>query len=176
MAHDLTKLETYDDQGSLRVVVESPRGSSLKLDFDPKLRLFTISRELPLGVAYPFDWGFIPGTRGDDGDPLDAMVLHHQPSYPGVVLPCRILGMVEINQREARGKPEVNNRIIATPRWHQALSTLDEARDLPKAVRRQIEQFFVSSVAFTGKQITVKGWGSARMTKAFIDRNSACTS
>ena len=74
MAHDLTKLETYDDQGSLRVVVESPRGSSLKLDFDPKLRLFTISRELPLGVAYPFDWGFIPGTRGDDGDPLDAMV------------------------------------------------------------------------------------------------------
>jgi len=84
--------------------------------------------------------------------------------------------MVEINQREARGKPEVNNRIIATPRWHQALSTLDEARDLPKAVRRQIEQFFVSSVAFTGKQITVKGWGSARMTKAFIDRNSACTS
>src|SRR5437773_2507037 len=111
MARDLTKLETYDEDGSLRVVVESPRGSALKLDFDPKLRLFTIARELPLGVAYPFDWGFIPGTRGDDSDPLDAMVLHHQPSYPGVVLPCRILGMVEIEQRAGNSKPEVNNQI-----------------------------------------------------------------
>src|SRR5438105_15578493 len=90
MARDLTRIETYADDGSLRVVVESPRGSSLKLDFDPKLRLFTVARELPLGLAYPFDWGFIPGTQGDDGDPLDAMVLHHQPSFPGVLLPCRI--------------------------------------------------------------------------------------
>src|ERR1700674_1018307 len=56
----------------------------------PKLGIFTISRELPLGVACSFDWGFIPGTRGDDGDPLDAMVLHHQSSYPGAVLLCRI--------------------------------------------------------------------------------------
>ncbi len=171
MPSDLTKLEPYDDEGSLRVVVESPRGSSLKLDFDPKLRLFTISRELPLGIAYPFDWGFIPGTRGDDGDPLDAMVLHHQPSYPGVVLPCRVLGMVKIEQREGKGKPEVNNRVIATPSWHEALSTLEEARDLPKSVHQQIEQFFVSSVAFTGKQITVEGWGSTRETKAFIDKS-----
>ena len=173
MARDLTKLDTYDDDGSLRVVVESPRGSSLKLDFDPKLRLFTISRELPLGVAYPFDWGFIPGTLGEDGDPVDAMVLHHQPSYPGVVLPCRILGMVEVAQREGRGRSEVNNRIIATRSWHEALSTLEEARDLPKGVREQIEQFFVSSVAFTGKQITIKGWGGARATRDFIDRNRA---
>ena len=171
MTRDLTKLETYDDDGALRVIVEAPRSSLLKLDFDPKLGLFTISRELPLGVAYPFDWGFIPGTQGDDGDPLDAMVLHHQSSYPGVVLPCRILGMVEIEQREGKSKPEINNRIIATPNWHEALSTLEEARDLPKSVRKQIEQFFVSSVAFTGKELTVKGWVSSKKTKDFIDKN-----
>src|SRR5437588_4365937 len=100
MTNDLTKLEPYDDDGALRVVVESPRGSSLKLDFDPDTRVFTVSRELPLGIAYPFDWGFIPGTRGDDGDPIDAMSLHHQPTYPGVVLPSRILGMVKLAQRE----------------------------------------------------------------------------
>jgi inorganic pyrophosphatase len=150
MTGDLTKLEAYNDDGALRVIVESPRSSSLKLEFDPKLRQFTISRELPLGVAYPFDWGFIPGTRGEDGDPLDAMVLHHQPSHPGVILPCRILGMVQVEQREDKSKSKVNNRIIATPSWHEALSTLEEARDLPNSVRKQIEQFFVSSVAFTG--------------------------
>jgi inorganic pyrophosphatase len=171
MMRNLARLETYDEDGALRVVVEAPRSSSLKLDFNPKLGVFTISRELPLGTAYPFDWGFIPGTRGDDGDPVDAMVLHHQPSYPGVVLPCRILGMVEIEQREGKAKPEVNNRVIATPNWHEALSTLEEARDLPSSVRKQIEQFFVSSVAFTGKKLTIKGWGSSKKTKAFIEKN-----
>src|SRR6266404_4526630 len=157
MTRDLTRLESYNDDGALRVVVEAPRSSSLKLEFDRKLGLFTISRELPLGVAYPFDWGFIPGTRGEDGDPLDAMVLHHQPSHPGVILPRRILGMVQVEQREDKSKSKVNNRIIATPSWHEALSTLEEARDLPNSVRKQIEQFFVSSVAFTGKELTVKG-------------------
>ena len=102
MTRDLTRLESYDDDGALRVVVEAPRSSSLKLEFDRELGLFTVSRELPLGVAYPFDRGFIPGTWGDDGEPLDAMVLHHQSSYPGVVLPCRILGMVVIEQREGK--------------------------------------------------------------------------
>ena len=164
-------MKTYDDNGALRVVVEAPRGSSLKLEFDPKLRLFTISRELPLGVAYPFDWGFVPGTCGDDGDPLDAMVLHHQPSYPGVVLPCRILGMVEIDQREQKSKRVTNNRIIATPNWHEALSTLEEVRDLPICVRKQIEQFFVSSVAFMGKELVVRGWASSKKAKQFIDKN-----
>jgi inorganic pyrophosphatase len=171
MTRNLTRLETYNDDGTLRVIVESPRSSCLKLEFDPKLRLFTISRELPLGIAYPFDWGFIPGTQGDDGDPLDAMVLHHQPSHPGVVLPCRILGMVEVEQREDKSKPKANNRIIATPCWHEALSTLEEARDLPSSVRKQIEQFFVSSVAFTGKELTINGWASSKKTKEFINRN-----
>jgi inorganic pyrophosphatase len=99
------------------------------------------------------------------------MVLHHQPSYPGVVLPCRILGMVEIAQREGKSKPEVNNRIIATPNWHHALRELEEARDLPESVRKQIEQFFVSAVAFTGKELTIKGWATSKKTKAFVEKN-----
>ena len=168
---DLTRLKTYDDSGSLRVVVEAPRSSALKLEYDPRLALFTVSRQLPLGVAYPFDWGFIPGTKGDDGDPLDAMVLHYHPSYPGVVLPCRILGMVEFEQRDGKSKALRNNRIIVTPSWHEALSTLEEARDLPKSVRKQIEQFFVSSVAFAGKAVTVLGWASSKKTRQFINKN-----
>src|SRR5882724_9016683 len=99
MTGDLTRLEPYNDDGTLRVIVESPRSSSLKVEFDPKLRLFTISRELPLGVAYPFDWGFIPGTRGEDGDPLDALILNEDAStWPGVVVPVRLLGVLRIDQ------------------------------------------------------------------------------
>ena len=127
-----------------------------------------MSRELPLGVRYPFDWGFIPGTLGEDGDPLDAMALHHATSYPGVLLPCRILGMVEVVQRGGRGKPQVNNRIIATPHWHRPLTRLTEARDLPAPARREIEQFFVAAAALMGKELKFKGWATRRATERFI--------
>lgn len=173
MSTDLTRLDPYDDDGALRVFVEAPRGSSLKLEYDPHLRVFTVSRELPLGVLYPFDWGFIPGTRGDDGDPLDALALHHSSTYPGVLLPCRILGMVEIVQRERKGTPEVNNRIIATPRWHTALEELKEARDLPKVAREQLERFFLTTATMTGKRLKIKGWASQRDTERFIAKNLA---
>jgi inorganic pyrophosphatase len=79
--------------------------------------------------------------------------------------------MVQVAQREDKSKSKVNNRIIAIPSWHEALSTLEEARDLPNSLRKQIEQFFVSSVAFTGKELTVKGWANSKNTKKFIDNN-----
>lgn len=171
MSGDLTRLVPFDDEGALRVIVESPKGSAVKLAYEPSLRTFTVSRALPLGVVYPFDWGFIPGTLGDDGDPLDAMALHPASSFPGVVLPCRILGMVKVVQREGGGKPEVNNRIIATPIWHWPLDKLDEARDLPAHARKEIEQFFVTAATMTGKRLTIKGWATRRDTERFVRRN-----
>jgi inorganic pyrophosphatase len=174
MSVRLEQLAPYDDEGSLQVVVECPRHSTIKLEFDAKLRAFTVSRELPLGVVYPFDWGFIPGTRGDDGDPLDAMVLHSHPSYPGVVLPCRVLGMLQLVQtKKKKRRAIVNNRIIATPSWHQALAPHNEAIDLPGEVREQIEQFFVHAVALTGKHVSVKGWASAEKTRRFVEASLA---
>jgi inorganic pyrophosphatase len=170
----IDRLAPYDEDGALRVIVESPRGSSIKLELDPDLGIFTVSRELPLGVVYPFDWGFIPGTQGDDGDPLDAMALHHSSTYPGVLLPCRILGMVEVVQREGKhGASQINNRIIATPRWHTPLKELAEARDLPKSARQQIEQFFMTTAEMTGKRLKIKGWASRRFTEGFIEKNLA---
>jgi len=173
MTGDLSRLEAFDEDGALRVVVEAPRGARMKLEFDPQLQAFTISRELPVGLAYPFDWGFIPGTLADDGDPVDAMVLHHESTYPGVILPCRVLGMVAVKQSEKGKNAAINNRIIATPCWHQALSTLEEAKDLPGAVREQLENFFVAAVAFTGKKVEIKGWRSAKQARSFIEEKQA---
>jgi inorganic pyrophosphatase len=86
------RLEPFDAHGDLRMIVETPRGSNIKLKYDSQLELFTVSRALPLGLAYPFDWGFGPGTRGEDGDPIDALALHDCASYPGILQPCRALG------------------------------------------------------------------------------------
>ena len=101
--HSLIELSPYGKNGEMRMVVETPRGSNIKLEYEPKLRAFTVSRALPLGLVYPYDWGFIPGTKGEDGDPIDALALHEGATYPGVVLPCRALGVVDLVQDGING-------------------------------------------------------------------------
>ena len=105
-------LPAFGTRDAIHVVIESPRGSTVKLKYDPNLEAFTLSRPLPEGLAYPYDWGFVPSTRMPDGDPLDAMVVWDRPSFPGVVLACRALGVlaVEQNSNSMRG---VANGMIA---------------------------------------------------------------
>jgi len=155
-----------DEDGCVNAVVEAPRGSRLKIDFDPQGRCFRIARPLPLGMSYPFDWGFIPGTRGDDGDPLDAMILSDVSTYPGVVLQGRVAGMLQLLQTDAGKKPEINNRVLLLPSWLSG--HVEEASDLPKAIRAQIEHFFVSVDQFTDITVEVRGWASAKKAMRFI--------
>jgi inorganic pyrophosphatase len=89
--HLLSNLPAFNEDGSVHAVVEAPKGSLIKLKYESKLRVFTISHSLPLGLSYPFDWGFVPSTQAPDGDPLDIFILHEGSTYPGVVLPCRPL-------------------------------------------------------------------------------------
>jgi inorganic pyrophosphatase len=73
---NLLKLPTWADKKKIYAVIETPRGSTCKLDFEPKLRIFTLAKPLMTGLAYPYDWGFIPSTMAEDGDPLDVLVIH----------------------------------------------------------------------------------------------------
>jgi inorganic pyrophosphatase len=77
--HLPSNLPAYNEKGLINCVVEAPKGSLVKLQYDITLGAFTVARSLPLGLAYPFDWGFIPSTQAADGDPLDILILHeHQ--------------------------------------------------------------------------------------------------
>jgi hypothetical protein len=92
------------------MVVETPKGSLVKLEYDEQLGHFTISHGLALGITYPFDWGFVPGTLGEDGDPIDALAIHDAATYQGVIMTCKALGVVDVEQKAKKGR-------ISNPRF-----------------------------------------------------------
>ena len=165
---DLTKLPARDREGNVHFVVESPRGSGLKLKYEAELGVFVLSRTLALGVTYPFDWGFIPGTLAPDGDPLDAMVITDTPSYPGVVLACAPIGVVRLEQDEKEGR-ERNDRVIAVPVKASRFDGIRDHHDLSDRMREEIQQFFVAAVFFAGKNVKLLGWGGREEAMALID-------
>lgn len=111
---DLTALPHALDTDALtcRAVVECSQGDRGKYAFDPALQAFTLKRLLPAGMSFPLDFGFIPSTKAGDGDPLDVMVLHDEPLPMGVVILCRVIGIIEAEQTED-GKTVRNDRVLA---------------------------------------------------------------
>ncbi|WP_242345392.1 inorganic diphosphatase [Anaeromyxobacter terrae] len=145
-------------EGGFHVVVEAPRGATLKLKHDPALDVMIGHRPLPLGFAYPYDWGFVPGTKASDGDPVDALVYWDVSSYPGVVVRCRALGVLALEQDAKRGGRERNDRILALPLVHSRGAALRTHADLDRRVLEEIEHFFTSSVFFEPKNPRILGW------------------
>jgi inorganic pyrophosphatase len=164
----LVDLPAFGLDGVVQVVVESPRGAGIKLKYEPSLGAFSVARALPLGLTYPFDWGFVPSTLGADQDPIDALVVHDVGTYPGVVLPCRILGVVALSQRGGHGKRQRNDRIIAMPVWHDRLGEFERATDLPARLRKEIGQFFLDTTFFTGKKPKIIGWKSPQKARLLV--------
>lgn len=164
---NLTSLPARDSDGNLNIVVESPRGSRVKLKYEPEPGIFKFSRPLVLGVAYPYDWGFIPSTRAEDGDPLDAMIYHDVATFPGVVVPCREIGVVKLVQKEPKTPQRRNDRLIVVPagekRW-------DDARKLEERVREELEQFFRIVVLMTAKKVHIEGWGGPKLASKLVER------
>ena len=168
MPLDLTKLPTYGKRDSVHVVVESPRGSTVKLAFEPKLGVFTVSRPLVLGLRYPYDWGFIPGTRGADGDPLDALVRWDVSSYPGVLLPCRALGLLKVEQKGKKGGRERNDRLLCVPVAAPRDAQIEALHDVSRRELDELSHFFLAVVALADKDARVLGWEGAEAAAALV--------
>ena len=162
---NLLKIPTWADERCIHAVVETPRGSTCKLDFDPRLRVFTLAKPLMAGLAYPYDWGFIPSTKAEDGDPLDVLIIHEAKTYPGVVLQCKPVGILEVEQN-SKGKKERNDRVFAVPDRSPRETDLQDVQDLPSRAREELEQFFRATNALEDKKLEFLGWhGPARAIK-----------
>src|SRR5215217_4237747 len=97
----------------LNIIIETPKGAQNKYTYDPLMEIFKLKKVLPMGTVFPFDFGFIPNTVGEDGDPLDVLIIMDEPAYPGCLVRCRLLGVLKAKQKEQQ-KPSVrNDRFIA---------------------------------------------------------------
>ena len=170
---NLAAIPAFASDDIFHVVVEAPRGSTLKLRYEPQWEAMSVSRPLPLGVTYPFDWGFVPSTRAADGDPLDAMLLWDVSSYPSVVVPCRAIGVMHVEQNRTNHNPADrirNDRIMSMPVAARREHTITDLAALPARVagigavrgcgdrpgregraRRRLERRVCRSEALTGQ-------------------------
>ena len=163
MPGDLIRLPARGEDGALHVVVETPAGSRAKLKYSPSLGTFVLSRPLALGVSYPFDWGFVPGTRAPDGDPVDALVLSDAGTFPGVVLCCQPVALLQVEQNSKRGGRERNDRIIAEP-----VPTRRPAMPLADRVKKELEAFFVAATFGERKALEILGWADAEAADRLV--------
>jgi inorganic pyrophosphatase len=173
---DLAAIPARDAQGAVRVVVESPQGSTVKLKYEPALGVMGLSRPLPLGLAYPYDWGFVPGTKAQDGDPLDALIYWDVQSFPGVVVPCRAIAVVRLEQDSKTNGRVRNDRVLAVPVKHSRGDLLTSPDDLPARVKDEIAQFFLSTIFFEPKNPRLLGWGGPEEASGLVDASAAAAS
>lgn len=138
-------------------IIETPRGKGLKYDFDPKQGCFFLKKIMPAGMVFPFDFGFIPGTLGEDGDPIDIIVISEIETFPGCAMECRIIGAIKGDQQERDGTTMRNDRFLAIPVVSQMYATVDTISQLPSGIIDQLEQFFKNYNEQAGKKFTVLG-------------------
>lgn len=167
---DLTKLPNHLDPKKrvCTAIIETPRGSRNKFDYDPDSNLFKLGGLLPEGMMFPFDFGFIPSTLGDDGDPVDIMVLMDAPAHVGCLMDVRLIGVIEAKQTQD-GKTESNDRLLGVAVHsydHEDLKTIDE---VSKTLLDQVEAFFVSYNKQRKKKFWVTGTGGPGKAVKFVE-------
>lgn len=173
MIIDLGKVPIRDQKGHFYVVVESPRGAHVKLSYHSQLKAFVYKRCLPKGLQFPYDWGFIPNTEMEDGDPVDALILSEESTYPGVVIACRSIGVVRVEEDCPNGDGrQKNDRIIAVPANHQSLGHINKLSDLSAREKAELEHFFTSATYFEEKNVKITGWDGPDAAELLINRYS----
>lgn len=137
-------------------VVEIPKGTRNKYEYDPELGGIKFDRLLMSAATYPTDYGHLEGTLGQDGDPLDALVCLYEPTFPGCLIPVKPLGMFMM-----RDEAGIDDKIICVPLHDPYWNHYEELEQLPQLLRDEIEQFFsIYKELEEGKQVSIDGWRS----------------
>jgi inorganic pyrophosphatase len=152
MATSITDLPAVDpDSERLNVVVDTPRGSRNKYKFDQETGQWRLSKVLPQGMCFPYDFGFLPSTQAEDGDPVDVLLLTDEPAFPGCVVPALLIGVLEAEQTE-EGKTVRNDRLVAVVETPYNSAEFRSLEDVGRQRLDEIAHFFVSYNQMEGWQ------------------------
>jgi len=152
------RLPAFDQASdTLNVVIETPKGCRNKYKYDEQLGVFKLNGVLPTGAVFPYDFGYVPGTLGEDGDPLDVLLLMDEPAFVGCLVPSRLVGVIEAEQTERDGKTMRNDRLVAVAQDAHNYRDLKSLKDINENLLREICHFFVSYNEIRGKQFKELG-------------------
>ncbi len=150
--------------GNLNAIIETPKRSRNKYKWDDKQQLYKLSNVLPSGNYFPYDFGFIPSTEGDDGDPLDVLLLMEEPVFPGCLVPSRLIGVIEADEDGVR-----NDRLVAVAEDCPSFDSLESLCDLPDEHMRQIDDFFVSYHRTEKKKFKILGVRGPKQAQKMVE-------
>ena len=150
------QLESRDsrDPTTIQVIIETPKGSRNKYAFDPEQRIFQLKKVLPAGMTFPYDFGFVPSTVAEDGDPVDVLVLMDEPAFPGCLLRCRVIGIIEGEQGKKK-EGERNDRVVGVEEDNHSYAHVKHVKDLGKTFVKELEEFFVNYHDLSGKEYRI---------------------
>jgi inorganic pyrophosphatase len=132
-----------------------------------------LSGVLPLGLSFPYDFGFVPSTLGDDGDPLDVLLLMDEPAFAGCLVPARLIGVITAEQQEQDGEVQRNDRLLAVAEKSRVHAEVRGLADLGDALLEEIEHFFVSYNEIKGKRFQPTGRKGARAARTIVEEGAA---
>lgn len=155
-------VESGRDPGAVRVIIDTPKGSHNKYKYDEAEKLFRLEKVLPAGMVFPYDFGYVPGTRAGDGDPLDVMVLMDEAAFVGCLVEARLIGVIEADRKEPGGEARENHRLIAVAARSHDHDHLSDLTQVSPRLLDEIESFFVSYNRQLGRRFTPKGRHGAR--------------
>ncbi|MGH6993997.1 MAG: inorganic diphosphatase [Caulobacteraceae bacterium] len=170
---DLSRLSHGLDREALtcQAVIESPRGSRTKFDYDPAIRAFRVKTHLPEGLSIPLDFGFVPSTLAEDGDPLDIMVLSEEPLPMGSVLIARLVGVIEAEETE-KGDRHRNDRVLAAAAVSRLYAKVKAVEDLPSDFTDNLVSFWTAQAKLEGKTFEVIGVREAARAAELVKKTA----
>ncbi|HZU27372.1 MAG TPA: inorganic diphosphatase [Bryobacteraceae bacterium] len=166
---DLTSLANqFDPKTAIcRAIIETPKGSRNKFDYDPESNMFMLGGLLPEGMMFPFDFGFIPSTKGDDGDPLDVLVLMDAPAHVGCLLDVRIIGVIKAEQTQDE-RTKTNDRLLGVAVHSYAHENIESIDEVSRTLLDQVGEFFVSYNKQRGKKFRITGTAGPKKACALL--------
>lgn len=150
------------------IIIETPKGSREKYKYDEDHRLFRLHKVLHAGLSFPFDFGFIPKTKGDDGDPFDVMIISEFQGFPGCVMDCRIVGCIKAEQSSG-DKVIRNDRFLAVPEPSVVYENVLSIEDLSPTILIEIVSFLTTYMHLEGKEFLLLGNLNASKAVALLD-------